>query len=111
MTEELFKAYIRFLVAKLAIKLPLLALPVINPIFVWAFTKIATFFYEELTTFVQYKVIDINIYRALVGYNEAWKAIQIETDKTKIPQLRIEYNEKLKNLISFNSSFIVRSQS
>lgn len=109
MTEQLFKAYIRFLIAKLAIKLPLLALPVINPIFVWAFTKIAIFFYEELSTFVQYKVIDINIYRALVAYDESWKAIQTETDKNKIPKLRVEYNEKLKHLISFNSGFIVRS--
>lgn len=108
MKEELFKAFIRFLIAKVVARLPILAIPVINPIFVWIFNKIAIFFYDELTTFVEYKVIDINIYRALVGYNEAWKAIQNETDKTKIPELRKQYNEKLKHLISFNSGFIVR---
>lgn len=109
MTEELFEAYIRFLVAKAAIKLPLLALPVFNPIFVWIFTKVGIFFYEQLSVFVTYKIIDINIYRELVGYNEAWKELKKETDKTKIPELKSKYDEKLKNLISFNSRFVRNS--
>lgn len=108
MTEDLLKTFIHFMIAKAAVKLPLLALPVINPIFVWIFTKIAIFFYGQLSTFVAFKIIDINIYRALVSYGETVNQLKIETDKTKIPQLRLEYNEKLKTLISFNGNFFMR---
>lgn len=106
MTRQLILALIQFLIEKAVIKLPILALPVINPIFSWIFTKVAIFFYDQLETFVSFKIIDINVYRSLVAYNGSWQAIKNETDKTKIPQLRLEYNEKLKNLISFNSSFV-----
>lgn len=106
MTQELFEAFIRFLIAKIAMKIPFLALPVINPIFGWIFSKVAMFLYEQLAVMVSYKIIDINIYRALVSYNESWQAIKKETDRSKIPELRLKYDEKLKALISFNSSFV-----
>ena len=110
MTDKLFQTFIHYLVAKAAIKLPFLALPVINPVFIWIFTKIATFFYDQLSVMVNYKIIDINIYRELVGYGELVDALKNEKDKTKIPELRARYDEKLKHLISFNSNF-VRQQS
>lgn len=106
MTRELVLALVQFLIEKAMAKLPILALPVINPIFSWIFTKVAIFFYDQLSIVVSFKIIDINIYRALVAYNGTWQAIKKETDKTKIPALRLEYNEKLKSLISFNSNFV-----
>lgn len=106
MTEDLFKVFIHFLIAKAAVKLPILALPVINPIFGWLFMKIAVFFYSQLEVFVSFKIIDINIYRNLVSYGKIVDQLKIETDKTKIPELRLKYNEQLKNLISFNSGFV-----
>ncbi len=109
MTEELFKAFIQFLIEKAMAKLPLLALPVINPLFGWIFTKVAMFLYGQLSVFVSYKVIDINIYRELVSYNKTWQELKKETDKTKIPALRLEYEEKLKVLISFNTNFVWNS--
>lgn len=106
MTEDLLKTFIHFLIAKAALRIPLLAMPVFNPIFVWIFTKVAVFFYAQLSVFVSFKVIDINIYRELVSYGKIVDEIKKETDKTKIPELRLKYNEKLEHLISFNSSFV-----
>jgi len=106
MTRQLMLAFIQFQIEKILIKLPLLAIPVLNPIFTWLFTKIAVFLYDQLVTIVSMKVIDINVYRSLVAYDISWQAIKKETDRTKIHALRLEYNEKLKNLISFNSNFV-----
>ncbi len=109
MTEELSRAFIQFLIEKIVLKFPLLGLTGINPVFSWVFTKISCFLYDQLSVFVSYKIIDINIYRNLVSYNQSWQAMKKETDKAKIPALRLEYDEKLKYLISFNNGFVRKS--
>lgn len=113
MSEELIKKLIFEVIVKAAIDravaaLPLLGLPVLNPLFTWAVMKIATLIYTELARHVSFALIDLKTKQEREAYEEAvieLKRVQLEVapEPGELDRAKQKFKDTLRDLIRFRS--------
>lgn len=102
----IYEVILKKAVAKVISALPFLGLPFINPVFVWAMEKLAATIYEELSTFVAFKVISFKTTAQREAYESAVaqfkdEVLRSEQNAEEIERRRQEVERALRDLVNF----------
>lgn len=98
---------LKLIIEKIIQALPWLGAPVINPVFVWLFTKIFNVVYDELEVYYDFIKIDIKTEHEQKKYDQATEVLKtaIESqDQQEIENAKELYKKYLKNLVSMRSN-------
>jgi len=102
-----FDVILKAAISKIIAAVPFLAWPVINPLFVYIVTKVATRLYEEMETHVQFTLIDLKTKAELEAYNKAVAELKAAhaapiIDQKEIENAKQKFKATLGNLIRIN---------
>jgi len=98
------------LIIKTAIaKAPWLAVPVVNPIFVWAISKLVDVFYDEAVLATFFGITNFQVGKQKDAYLEAVTQLEVtltkhegDLENEEVKKASEEFDKKLANLISFD---------
>lgn len=79
----IFVVIVEKIATRLIAKFAFLGMSFINPIFMLVLNKLAGLFYDELTVWVTFTVIDANISAKVNEYNKAVNALKTEIEKAE----------------------------
>jgi hypothetical protein len=100
--EVVFQKVLQLVIARLIVALPFLALPIINPVFVWIATDLLGRFFDELAVVVEMQVIYFENDAKRIEYVKAVDEIKLAILKGTLDEnTREYYRKKLSDLISF----------
>lgn len=83
----LFDLIVKAIIAKAVAKLPFLALPILNPIFSFVVTKIASELFKELSKRISFEIIHFKTQAERKAYEQALVALRNAPDEDKDQKL------------------------
>lgn len=101
----LFDVVLKAVMARLVQAIPFLGFPIINPLVGFLLGKLVGIFYEELSRFVSFKLIDFKTEKQKNEYNESVEVLKkaVESqDEESIKRAKEEMRAKLRDLVSLS---------
>lgn len=101
----LFDVVLKAVLARIIASVPFLALPIINPIFALILDKVASLFYDEMSKFIEFKVIDLQVGEQKNNYDAAVNNLKEvlskpEQSPEEIQKAKDELKKRLHDLIN-----------
>lgn len=101
-----FDVALKAIIAQIITKAPFLAWPVINPVFIYAITKVVELAYDEMIRVAGFIVIDFKTEMQRDAYEDARDELREELkkperDEAAIAKAKEEFKKRLADLIRF----------
>ena len=100
----IFDVVLKALINRIILKAPYLALPVINPVFIFVMTKLTGLIYDEICSRVSLVMIDFKVESERLAYQNAveyLKFAQVKNDPETIKKAEQTFRDTLADLIRF----------